>query len=259
MIIALTTDFGYKDPFVGIMKGVIAGINPHAHVIDLNHGVAPQDIMGAALTLRHSVNHFPRGTIHVAVVDPGVGSARRPILIEAPGNYFVGPDNGVFSLALASEEPVRIIHLSNAAYHRQPVSATFHGRDIFAPVAAHLSLGTAVMAFGEVVQGFSRIAWPGIAKSPRGLQGEIVYIDGFGNLCTNVTEDELKGLPRDKLAISVGNVAIQGLAVNYAAGGKGGFIALINSWGLLEVAVFQGNAQQHCGARVGDKIKICAP
>jgi S-adenosylmethionine hydrolase len=259
MIIALTTDFGYKDPFVGIMKGIIAGVNPEARVIDLSHGVAPQDIMGAALILRHSVNHFPRGTIHVAVVDPGVGSARRPILIEAIGNYFVGPDNGVLSLALADEKPVRIIHLSNAAYHRQPVSSTFHGRDIFAPVAAHLSLGTAVTAFGEAVPDFSRIAWPSIAKSPSGLQGEIVYIDGFGNLCTNVTEDDLKGLPRDKLAISVGNVAIQGLAANYAADGKSRFIALINSWGLLEVAVFQGNAQHHCGARVGDKIHIRAP
>jgi len=259
MIIALTTDFGYKDPFVGIMKGVIAGINPDARVIDLSHGVAPQDIMGAALILRHSVNHFPRGSIHVAVVDPGVGSARRPILIEATGNYFIGPDNGVLSLALIDEEPARIIHLSNAAYHRQPVSATFHGRDIFAPAAAYLSLGTAVTAFGEAVQDYCRIAWPGIAKSVKGLQGEIVYIDGFGNLCTNVTENELKGLPRDKLAINVGNVAIQGLATNYAAVGKGSFIALINSWGLLEIAVFQGNAQQHCGARVGDKIQIRAP
>jgi S-adenosyl-L-methionine hydrolase (adenosine-forming) len=258
MIIALTTDFGYKDPFVGIMKGVIAGINPQARIIDLSHGVAPQDIMGAALILRYSVNHFPRGTIHVAVVDPGVGGARRPILIEAAGNYFIGPDNGILSLALGNKEPARIIHLLNPNYHRHPVSATFHGRDIFAPVAAHLSVGIDVTAFGEPVLNFTRIAWPGISKSSDGLHGEIVYIDGFGNLFTNVTERELEDLPVDKLAISVGDVVIQGLTANYSAGGKGSCGALINSWGLLEVAVYQGNAQQHCGARIGDKIQIRA-
>ena len=258
MIIALTTDFGYKDPFVGIMKGVIAGINPQARIIDLSHGVAPQDIMGAALILRHSVNHFPRGSIHVAVVDPGVGGARRPILIEAAGNYFIGPDNGVLSLALGNKEPARIIYLSNANYHRHPVSATFHGRDIFAPVAAHIALGVDVTAFGEPVQDFTRIAWPGITKSSAGLHGEIVYIDGFGNLFTNVTERELEDLPVDKLAISVGDVVIQGLTAYYSAGGKGSCVALINSWGLLEIAVYQGDAQQHCGARIGDKIHIRA-
>jgi hypothetical protein len=258
MIISITTDFGYKDPFVGIMKGVIGGINPQARIIDLSHGVAPQDVMGAALILRHSVNHFPRGSIHVAVVDPGVGGARRPILIEAAGNYFIGPDNGVLSLAPGNKEPARIIHLSNPNYHRHPVSATFHGRDIFAPVAAHLSLGIDVTTFGEPVHDFTRIAWPGITQSSGGLHGEIVYIDGFGNLFTNVTERELEDLPVDKLAISVGDVVIQGLTAYYSAGGKGSCIALINSWGLLEVAVYQGNAQQHCGARIGDKIHIRA-
>ena len=259
MIITLTTDFGYKDPFVGIMKGVIAGINPEARVVDLSHGVAPQDIMGAALILRHSVGHFPRGTIHVAVVDPGVGSARRPILIEAAGNCFIGPDNGVLSLALAREKPLRITHLSNAAYHRQPVSATFHGRDVFAPIAAHLSLGMEAAVLGATVQDFNRIAWPEVGKFPAGLRGEIVYIDTFGNLCTNVSEHELRGLPDAKLALSLGDVVIDGLAPNYAAGGTGNYVALINSFGLLEIAVYQGNAQRRCGARVGDKIQIRAP
>src|SRR5687767_5648334 len=139
MIITLTSDFGYTDSFVGIMKGVIGGINPRARIVDLSHGVAPHDIMGAALLLRYSVNYFQQGTVHLAVVDPGVGSARRPILIEAAGNYFVGPDNGVLSLACADAKPLRTIHLSNPAYHRPSVSKTFHGRDVFAPVAAHLS------------------------------------------------------------------------------------------------------------------------
>src|SRR5918999_5556993 len=118
MIITLTSDFGYKDSFVGIMKGVIAGINPHARIIDLTHGVAPQDVMGAAMLLRHSVDYFPPGTVHVAVVDPGVGGARRPILIEAAGHFFVGPDNGVWSLACREATALRVVHLTNTAYHR---------------------------------------------------------------------------------------------------------------------------------------------
>lgn len=256
MIITLTTDFGYQDPFVGVMKGVIAGINPQAQIIDLSHGIAAHDIMGAGLILRHSVNHFPQGSIHVAVVDPGVGSARRPILIECTGNYFIGPDNGVLSLALPAERPDRIINISNPDYYRQPVSTTFHGRDIFAPVAAHLSLGIDPSAFGDGVENFTRLAWPDISSSPGGLQGEIVYIDGFGNLFTNVSEHELRALPRDKLAITFGDVVIEGLAANYAGRGVSSYIALINSWGLLEIAVYKGNAQQRCGARVGDKIHI---
>jgi hypothetical protein len=256
MIITLTSDFGYKDAFVGVMKGVIAGINPAAHIIDLSHGIAPQDVMGAALLMRHSVNHFPCGSIHVAIVDPGVGSARRPILIEAAGNHFVGPDNGVLSLAAADATPLRVIHLSNAAYHRQPVSRTFHGRDIFAPVAAHLSLGIDPASLGDPVDDLTRIAWPAVKATSTGFQGEIVYIDGFGNLFTNVDAQELPAHPSDKLAFSVGAIVIQGLATHYAAGGANGFVALINSWGLLEIAAYQGNAQERCGARIGDKVEI---
>lgn len=258
MIITLTTDFGYKDPFVGLMKGVIAGINPLARIIDLSHGIAPQDIMAAALTLRYSVNFFPRGTIHVVVVDPGVGSARRPLLIESGGNFLIGPDNGVLSLALADEKPAKIIHLSNPAYHRRPVSATFHGRDIFAPVAANLSTGMDSEALGDAVEDFIRIDWPSIFRSADGLTGEIVYIDGFGNLFTNITEHDLKTFNSRKVMIGIGDVEIQGLATNYVAGGPGGYAALINSWGLLEIAVSRGNAQLACGAQIGDKIAIRA-
>jgi len=141
MLITLTTDFGHRDPFVGIMKGVIAGINPKAQVIDLTHGIPPQDVMAAALALRHSVAYFPRDSIHVVVVDPGVGGSRRPLLIESAGNYFIGPDNGVLSLATAAAESLQVFELSNPDYRLEPTSATFHGRDIFAPAAAHLSLG----------------------------------------------------------------------------------------------------------------------
>jgi S-adenosylmethionine hydrolase len=256
-MITLTSDFGYKDPFVGIMKAVIAGINPQARMIDLSHGIAPQDIMGAALLMRHSVNYFPQGTVHVAVVDPGVGGERRPILIEAGESYFVGPDNGIFSLALADKTPSRIIHLSNPAFHRQPVSATFHGRDIFAPVAAHLSLGTDPTRIGEPLHDFTRITWPAVTAISNGLEGEVVYIDGFGNLFTNVGIHALKAFPNaNTIVFSVSGVDIEGLATHYAAVANGDFVALMNSCGLLEIAVYRGSAQSRCGARIGDKIQI---
>lgn len=257
MLITLTTDFGHQDPFVGIMKGVIATINPKAKVIDLCHGVPPQDVMAGALILQNSIRYFPRGTIHLVVVDPGVGSARRPLLIEADSNYFIGPDNGVLSLALAGKSADRIVALSNRAYHLQPTSETFHGRDIFAPVAAHLSLGVAVEEFGESVADFTEIAFPALADLERNnIEGQIVYIDAFGNLFTNIREHDLTGLPSDRLEIAVGPVTIRGLATSYAAARAGELVALVNSWGLLEIAENRGNAAQRSGAKVGDKVKL---
>ena len=153
MIITLTTDFGLQDAFVGIMKGVIATINPQARVIDVTHGIPGQSIIAGALTLRHAAEYFPAGTIHVGVVDPGVGSTRLPLLIASRGNYFVGPDNGLFSLVVGSRDPDSITWLSNTDYHLHPTSATFHGRDIFAPVAAHLSRGVPVNAFAKLTGG----------------------------------------------------------------------------------------------------------
>src|ERR1051325_11087250 len=152
MRITLTTDFGYIDPFVGIMKGVIAGINPDVQVVDATHGVPPQNLIAGALVLRHSVDYFPSGTIHVVVVDPGVGTARRPILIECEHMYLIGPDNGVLSLALETHKAVRTVELSNQTYQLYPTSNTFHGRDIFAPAAAHVSRGVDPGSFGEQVE-----------------------------------------------------------------------------------------------------------
>ncbi len=256
MLITLTTDFGYRDPFVGIMKGVIAGINANARVIDLSHDIPPQDIMAGALVLRHSVPYFPRGTIHVAVIDPGVGGARRPLLIECDGNYFVGPDNGVLSLALAGKPPARITHLSNSAYHLQPVSTTFHGRDIFAPVAAYLSLGVAAVAFGDPVDGFLRLKLPEALRAGRRICGEILYIDSFGNLFTNISERDLTGLTADKMVISLRDATIRGLASHYAAAAEGELVALVNSWGFLEIALYKGSARQRTAAQIGDKVEV---
>jgi S-adenosylmethionine hydrolase len=212
--------------------------------------------MGGALVLRHSASYFPRGTIHVAVVDPGVGSARRPLLVECGGQYFIGPDNGVLSLALANKLTERLVGLSDPTYHLRPTSATFHGRDIFAPVAAHLSLGIDPAAFGDPVDDYVRLGWPQVMKSEQNIDGEIVYTDRFGNLFTNIEEQILRSLPKDKLRISLGNVNIQGLAPNYTAGADGRFIALINSWGLLEIALYKDSAQRSCQARIGDRVRI---
>lgn len=256
MLITLSTDFGYKDPFVGIMKGVIAGINPQARVIDLSHGIPPQDTVAAALVLRQSVAYFPRGTIHVAVVDPGVGSERRPLLIESDEHYFIGPDNGVLSLALGEQAPRRIIHLTKPTYHLLPASMTFHGRDIFAPIAAYLSLGIPASDFGEPVTDLTRLPWPEAKITPRAIEGEIVYIDGFGNLITNIQERAVKELPSDQLSVSVGDFTAHGLAPNYAAGGNGDYIALINSWGLLEIALYKQNAQQRSRATIGAAVRV---
>jgi S-adenosylmethionine hydrolase len=257
-LITLITDFGHKDPYVGIMKGVIFGINPFARIIDLTHGIPPQDLMAGALALRYSTPFFPQGTIHVAIVDPGVGTKRRPLLIESEGCFYVGPDNGVLSLALEEKGVTQIIDLSNEIYHLKPTSSTFHGRDIFAPVAAYLSLGISPQDFGTQVEDFSRLPWPPVTKTDRTVQGEVIYIDAFGNLVTNIYERDLTGLQADNLTVFVGDLSFRGLARNYASGNKRGFAALIDSWGLLEISAFKGTAQESSGAKIGDKIIIRA-
>ncbi len=257
-LITLTTDFGYKDPFVGIMKGVILGINPDARIVDLSHGIAPQDIRGAALVLNHAAPFFPAGTIHVAVVDPGVGTERRAILIESEGSFFVGPDNGVLSLAVRNKTINNIVVLANKSYHLKPKSATFHGRDVFAPVAAHLSLGAPARNFGPTVKNYARLDWPEVIKTEDGIRGEIIYIDHFGNLITNVHERDLKSLSGRRIAVSLAEVTIHGLASNYAGAEKGDYAALINSWGLLEISCFNGRAHLRSGADVGDPVHVRA-
>jgi S-adenosyl-L-methionine hydrolase (adenosine-forming) len=257
MVITLTTDFGLKDAFVGVMKGVIAGINPQVQVIDLTHGIPAQDVLAGALTLRHSAAYFPRGTIHVAVVDPGVGTARRPLLIEFEGSYFIGPDNGLLSLALENKKPNHIVQLSNPAYHLQPTSATFHGRDIFAPVAAYLSRGVSATVFGDHLEAFEQLTLPQVSRSGNEIRGEIIYADNFGNLFTNIQEHDLKELAGAQ-CIVLGALRIPGPAFSYAAAKVGDFVAVVNSWGLLEIAVNGGNAQQRSGAKIGGRVKVVA-
>jgi S-adenosyl-L-methionine hydrolase (adenosine-forming) len=255
-IITLTTDFGYADPFVGIMKGVILCITANLQIVDLNHGIPPQDIRAAALTLAASVDYFPLGTIHVTVVDPGVGSERRPILIYSAGHYFVGPDNGVFSLAVKDKESSLIVQLSNEAYYRQPKSQTFHGRDVFAPVAAHLARGVPIAEFGSPLKDWVCLVWPSVERAGALIVGEVVYIDRFGNLFTNIRERDLTGVPRERICVHLNDIEIQGLSQNYVAADNGRFIALINSWGLVEVASCSDSAATRGKAKVGDKVRL---
>ncbi len=256
MLITLTTDFGARDSFVGIMKGVIARINPHAVVVDLTHGVPPQDILAAAMVLSHAVKYFPQKAIHVAVVDPGVGSTRRPLLVNVDETYFIGPDNGVLSLAWEGRQPNRIIHLSNPRYYLQPTSGTFHGRDIFAPAAAYLSLGIAPEAFGDPLDDCVRIRRPEIVRAERALTGEVVYIDAFGNLFTNIKEQDLTELDRENVSIVVGEVTIRGLSPHYSAAEGGRQVALINSWGVLEIALNKGNIARRFNIKIGEKVHV---
>jgi len=256
MLITLTTDFGYQDPFVGIMKGVIAGINPRAQVIDLTHGIPPQNIKAGALSLRHAAPYFPPGTIHVAVIDPGVGGARRAILIESAGNYFIGPDNGVLSLAAA--KPGGVVELSNPEYRLQSTGTTFHGRDIFAPAAAHLSLGVPAAALGATLSSFVELRLPEIRRAPGRWEGEIIYIDGYGNLFTNLSAHDLTGVPSGEVRITMGATLITGIEASYDSVGAGRPVAVFNSSGVLEIAVNMGNAQRLCNARIGDQIIVTA-
>jgi S-adenosylmethionine hydrolase len=255
-LITLTTDFGHQDPFVGIMKGVIFGINPNARIVDLSHGIPPQDIRAGALALCHSAPFFPLGTIHVAVVDPGVGSERKPILIESEGSYFVGPDNGILSLAVEGKRVNWIVELSEETYHLKPKSATFHGRDIFAPVAAHLSLGIPASEFGEPAKDYVRLRLPEIVRTAGGIQGEIIYSDSFGNLVTNIRERDLQAIQPQNSSISLGSVTIHGLSPNYSTAAQNDYVAVINSWDLLEISCFMGNARQRSGANIGDRVEV---
>lgn len=255
-IISLLTDFGTQDAFVGIMKGVILSINPAASLVDLSHAVPPQDIMVGALILRSAAPFFPPGTVHVAVVDPGVGATRRALLIETHTAFFIGPDNGLLSLAAPADAVVRIVHLTNAEYFLAMPSHTFHGRDVFAPVAAHLSLGRASDQFGPAVPTMERLTLSGVECSETGLTGSVIYIDHFGNLITNISEADLRPFSKEDLLVSIEAVRIHGVVATYAAVEIGVSAALINSWGMLEIAVRNGSAARRFGVLLGQPVHL---
>jgi len=255
-VITLTTDFGTGDWFVGTMKGVIAGIAPKATVIDLTHDLPPGDIRGGAFALAASHRFFPKGTIHVAVVDPGVGSRRKAIAVQTANGVFVGPDNGVLTWALAKEKIRAIRALENEAFFQQPVSRTFHGRDVFASVAAHLSRGVPIQKFGPALKDFVRQDWPQPRVRRGGIEGEVVYIDRFGNAITNLESGRLEISGRASCEIHARRRRVCPLRAFYQAVTPKTPVAIVGSSGFLEIAVNGGSAAKALGVRIGTRVVL---
>ena len=272
-VITLTTDFGTSDAYVASMKGVILSTNPQATIVDISHAIKPQNVLQAAYIISTAYRYFPEGTIHIIVVDPGVGSQRRAIILKTPSALFLAPDNGVLSYIIEELEPTssgspsdvatelqqrqlpkgaEAIAITNPRYWRQPVSTTFHGRDIFAPVAGHLSLCTPLHEFGETLNSLN--VFP-ISRPYRdhqdNLHGRIIHIDHFGNLVTNVKSTDL---PTREFVIEVDNEKIHGLSQFYSQ--KGGLAAIVDSSGYLEIALKDGSAAAFLGSKVGDQIRL---
>lgn len=245
-IITLLTDFGIKDPYVGIMKGVILGLNPNAAVVDLTHRIEPGDITRSAYIILESFSFFPPSTIHVAVVDPGVGTNRRPILVKSRNHFFVGPDNGLFWPIIKADSQVLMVHLTNKKIFPPHISRTFHGRDIFAPVAGHLSLSMDPLKMGEPME--NPVSLPDMTPTRKGdtLFGRAMRIDHFGNIITNIRrEDLVRFLGSRQMVIRVEKESIEGIKETYADGAKGRLLALFGSTDHLEIAVNSGRADHH--------------
>lgn len=254
--ITLLTDFGTADAFVGIMKGAILDINPAVRLVDLTHAVPPQQVVRGALLLRSAVPFFPAGTIHLAVVDPGVGGSRHPILVTTDRGILVGPNNGVLSLAAERMGCPLPRLLTNQAYFRQPVSRTFHGRDVFAPVAAHLSRGVSPDAFGPALESIVRLTLPAAVLTATAVSGEVIYIDHFGNLITNIGTDTLERFSGQPLSVSIQGTLVAGPVSAYAAVPDGSPLAIVGSWGMLEIAVRNGSAATRFGAETGAPVSV---
>jgi S-adenosyl-L-methionine hydrolase (adenosine-forming) len=257
-LITLLTDFGTADYFVGAMKGVILSINPQARIVDLTHEVAAQDIAAAAFTLLAAYESFAAGTIHVAVVDPGVGSARRPIVVAAADQLFVGPDNGIFSYIIEREPDARVIHLTKEECFRQPVSATFHGRDVFAPIAGALSLGTDVKALGVAIRDQAQLPSLAVTKLDQlRLAARIIHIDRFGNCITNITQNDLPGTFKDQLQLTINGHRVKSIRrffAEKAANEKEKLFAVWGSAGFLEIAIGNRSAAKFLKARRGQTV-----
>ena len=255
-ILTLTTDFGLSDHYVGVMKGVILGICPRARIVDISHDVTPFEIAEGAFTVAQAYRYFPKKTVHVVVVDPGVGTARRPILMEAAGQYFVGPDNGVLSMVY-SREKHRIRAIANEEYYLKPVSQTFHGRDVFAPAAAHLAAGVAPAQMGKIVADYLRPSFEKPSQSgKRTWVGRILKIDRFGNLITNFHVGEFPDLERKNVEMAIGPTHVSVMARNYAECGPGELFLIFGSSGYLEVSTSQGSAAKAIGCQTGAPAEL---
>jgi S-adenosyl-L-methionine hydrolase (adenosine-forming) len=260
-IITLTTDFGSKDSFAGSVKGVIYKINQQARIVDITHEIGPQDIWEAAFTLKTAYNSFPKGTIHLAVVDPGVGSGRRPIIAVSESYYFVGPDNGIFSLIFQEAQRLRVHHITASHYFLSDLGPTFHARDIFAPVASWLAKGIPSGNFGDVIEDYVKLNVPVPKLSTAGIDGHVIHIDRFGNIITNITYKNLEALlpegsEEKQVVVSVGGKQISGLKKYYAEAAPGVPGAIINSSGYLELFLFKQNARTTLSLKRGEPVRL---
>lgn len=257
-IITLTTDYGTDDHLVGVLKGVILKINPEVQIVDITHGVAAFDLLDGAMAIANAYPYFPPRTIHVVIVDPGVGTERRPLLVSGQNQYFIAPDNGVLSAVYEKEQNFVVRHLTAEHYFLQPVSKTFHGRDIFAAVAGWLSKNWQPASMGEEITDFKRFALPRPKEADGLLKGVVLKVDSFGNLITNFKSEDLPASAIEKgvIKLQVGSHAISKLVPTFASGNSGEAIAYVGSSGHLEIGVNKGSASKTLGLGRGTPVLL---
>jgi S-adenosylmethionine hydrolase len=256
-IITLTTDFGRDSHYVAVMTGVMFSINPRAQIVDISHAIAPQSIAEGALVLGEASHWFPRGSIHVAVIDPGVGTDRKIVFARAGDQQFVCPDNGLLSCVCREGQPAQAFEVANRSLFLSDVSSTFHGRDIMAPVAAHLSLGLPAEQLGPPLGELKLFNWPRVERGKSSVTGRVIFADSFGNLITNIRREDLPGhVEPECFLVETAQHRLGGVARTYSESRPGESIALFGSSGHLELAVVQGNACRQLGITIGDKVVV---
>jgi len=255
-LITLTTDFGTAGHFAGTMKGVILGIHRTAEIVDITHEVEAFAVADGAFTIAQAYRYFPKRTIHVVVVDPGVGSTRRPILAEMAGQFFIAPDNGVLSIIFALEKQ-KVRHITNQRYFLHPVSRTFHGRDVFAPVAAHLASGIPPARFGKLIDDHLRLTFHRpIQTGKNAWTGSVLKVDRFGNLITNIHLEDFRSLEVRPFRLVAGGQRITRLALTFTEASPGELFVIVGSSGYLEVATNQGSATKILGCGAGSPVEL---
>jgi S-adenosylmethionine hydrolase len=256
-ILTLTTDYGTSDPLVGTMKGAILSVNPAARIVDITHAIEPYDVLDGALALAQAWSYFPQDTIHVAVVDPGVGTPRRPILVLSGGHWFIAPDNGVLWLTVGAPKPLEAWHILSDRYFRRPVSKTFHGRDIFGPVAAALSLSGQASDFGTPIDSIERIELPAPLVEGNTIRGLVLHVDRFGNIMTSLTPENAPAIfSSQPFRLSISDAEVNQLVQTFGEAPTQTPVGLVGSSGFLEIAVNKANAARLLGVNRGDPVLV---
>lgn len=259
-VITLLTDFGVTDSYVGAMKGVILSICPSAKLIDLSHEIKEHDIYEGAFFLSSVAKFYPKNTIHLVVIDPGVGSERNAVMIRSENYFFIGPDNGVLSLAASVDGVKKIVKISNSKYFLKPISHTFHGRDIFAPVAAHLAKIGEIEKFGPIIKEWNQIEITKARVEKTGIHGEIIHVDRFGNLITNISQEifqNAEGIQPDFIQVRINDRDLKMILANsYNQVKVGDYLGIFGSYNFLEISRNQASAATLLNSRVHDKILL---